>query len=103
MENSGSNAKRAVERPIASGIEAKAESRSKIEKFSATQLGSLRMALMDSGIDSWQAAEVLSNFLTGRGYGVNPQRARDAIAHLEGTDRALACMQEELERVAFVM
>ena len=58
---------------------------------------------MDSGIDSWQAADMLSNFLTGRGYGVNPQKARDAIARLEGTDRALDCMQEELERVAVVM
>ena len=58
---------------------------------------------MDSGIDSWQAADVFTAFLTGRGYGVSPQRARDAIARLEGTDRALDCMQEELERVAVVM
>jgi hypothetical protein len=103
MENPSSNAKHAVERPITSGMEAKLESTSKIEQFSATQLRNLRTALMDSGIDSWQAADVLSNFLTGRGYGVSPQRARDAIARLEGTDRALDCMQEELERVAVVM
>jgi hypothetical protein len=84
-------------------MEAKGESASKIEQFSATQLGNLRTALMGSGIDSRQAAEMLSNFLTGRGYGVSPQGARDAIARLEGTDRALDCMQEELERVAVVM
>jgi hypothetical protein len=103
MENPASNAKRAVECPIALGMEAKAESTSRIEQFSATQLGNLRTVLMDSRIDSWQAADMLSNFLTGRGYGVSPQGARDAIARLEGTDRALDCMQEELERVAVVM
>jgi hypothetical protein len=74
-----------------------------IEKFSAIQLGNLRTALMESGVDSWQAADLLSNFLTGRGYGVSPQRARDAIARLEGTNRTLDCIQEELERVAFAM
>jgi hypothetical protein len=103
MENPASNAKPAVERPIASGIEAKVEPTSKIEQFSATQLENLRTALMSFAIDSWQAADVLSTFLTGRGYGISPQGARDAIARLEGTDRALDSMQEELERVAVVM
>jgi hypothetical protein len=103
MENPGSNTKPAVERPVASGMEANAEPPSRIEQFSATQLGNLRTALMDSAIDSWQAADVLSTFLTGRGYGVSPQGARDAIARLEGTDRALDSMQEELERVAVMM
>jgi hypothetical protein len=103
MENPASNVKRAVDCPTASGMEGKVESTSRIEQFSATHLGNLRTALMDSRIDSWQAADMLTNFLTGRGYGVSPQRARDAIARLEGTDRALDCMQEELERVAVVM
>ena len=103
MENPESNAKPAVERPIPSGVEAKVGPTSKIEQFSATQLGNLRKALMDSAIDSWQAADMLSTFLTGRGYGISPQGARDAIARLEGTDRALDSMQEELERVAVVM
>jgi hypothetical protein len=103
MDNPASNANRADEHPVAFGMKARVESTVKIERFSATQLGDLRTALMASGIDSWQAAEVLSNFLTGRGYGVSPQKARDAIARLEGTDRTLDCMQEELERVAFVM
>jgi hypothetical protein len=103
MENPASNTKPAVERPIASGVEAKVEPTSKIEQFSATQLGNLRTALMDSAIDSWQAADVLITFLAGRGYGISPQGARDAIARLEGTDRGLDSMQEELERVAVVM
>ena len=86
---------------IDSEIDAKTDS--KIEKFSAAELGSLRMELTQSGIASWQSAEVLSGFLTGRGYGVSAQNARDAIGRLELTGRNLDCMQEELERLAVVM
>ncbi len=103
MENPASNTKPAVECPIAPGVETKVEPTSKVERFSATRLGNLRTALMSFAIDSWQAADVLSTFLTERGYGISPQGARDAIARLEGTDRSLDSMQEELERVAVVM
>lgn len=75
----------------------------KIEKFSANELANLRTDLMQSGIDSWQAAEVLREFLTGRGYGVSPQTARDAITRLELMGCKLDRMQEELEKLAFVM
>jgi hypothetical protein len=76
---------------------------SKIEKFSATELGNLRTELQRSGIDSWQAAEVLSVFLAGRGYGVSALQARDSIARLEGWGCDLDCIQRELESLAFVM
>jgi hypothetical protein len=75
----------------------------KIEKFSARELVHLRSELMQSGIDSWQAAEVLREFLTGRGYGVNSQNARDAVGRLELVGGDIDCIQEELERLAFVM
>jgi len=75
----------------------------KIEKFSARELLNLRNELLQSGIDSWQAAEVLSGFLTGRGYGVSAEHARHAIMRLEGMGCNLDCMQEELENLAFVM
>jgi hypothetical protein len=101
MEKQASNTRSAV--AIASGMETGGMPKPKIERFSAKQLRNLRTALMDSGIDSWQAADLLSSFLTGLGYGISPQGARDAIARLEGTDRALDSMQEELERVAVVM
>jgi hypothetical protein len=75
----------------------------KIEKFSQRELLNLRNELLQSGIDSWQAAEVLSGFLTGRGYGVNAERARNSIARLEEMGCKLDCMQAELENLAFVM
>lgn len=75
----------------------------KIEKFSARELLNLRNELLQSGIDSWQAAEVLSGFLTGRGYGVSAPAARNAISRIEEMGCNLDCMQKELENLAFVM
>jgi hypothetical protein len=75
----------------------------KVEKFAANELASLRSELMRSGIDTWQAAEVLSAFLAGRGYGVIPEQARDAVLRLEGAGCSQECMQSELERLALVM
>lgn len=75
----------------------------KIERFAANELTNLRDELMRSGIDVWQAAEVLSAFLAGRGYGVTPEQARDAVVRLEGAGCSHECMQSELERVALVM
>lgn len=75
----------------------------KVEKFAASELSNLRNELMQSGIDSWQAAEVLSAFLAGRGYGVIPEQARDAVVRLEGAGCSHECMQSELEELALVM
>jgi len=75
----------------------------KIEKFAANELTSLRDELTRSGIDLWQAGEVLSAFLAGRGYGVIPEQARDAVLRLEGPGCSHECIQSELERVALVM
>jgi hypothetical protein len=75
----------------------------KIEKFAANELTSLRDELTRSGIDLWQAGEVLSAFLAGRGYGVIPEQARDAVLRLEGPGCSHECIQLELERVALVM
>jgi hypothetical protein len=75
----------------------------KVEKFAANELTNLRNELMQSGIDTWQAAEVLSAFLAGRGYGVILEQARDAVLRLEGPGCSHEFMQSELERVALVM
>jgi len=78
-------------------------SSNRVEKFAASELTSLRNELTQTGIDVWQAAEVLSAFLAGRGYGVIPEQARAAVLRLEGAGCSYECMQSELERVALVM
>ena len=75
----------------------------KIEKFSARELVNLRNELLQSGIDSWQAAEVLSGFLTGRGYGCSSHEARSIASNIETHGVTAEHIQAELERVARVM
>jgi hypothetical protein len=75
----------------------------RVERFAVTELATLRTNLMQSGIDLWQAAEVLASFLAGRGYGVSANQARDAVLRLESAGCSYECMQSELERVALVM
>lgn len=75
----------------------------RVEKFLASELANLRVELLQSGIDSWQAAELMASFLAGRGYGVNSALVRDAAIRLEGSGCSFECIQQELERVAFVM
>ena len=74
-----------------------------IEKFAATDLSSLRDELMQSGLDSWQAGELISAFLSGRGYGVSNHAARASASRIESVGCSLQCMQEELEKLALVM
>lgn len=74
-----------------------------VEKFSVTELANLRNELLRSGLDSWQAAEVVSNFLAGRGYGAISEDLRSAVHHLEGVGCSFERMQEVLETVALVM
>jgi len=85
------------------GSDLKANDKELVEKFSDIELSSLRTEMMQAGIDSWQAAEVLSVFLAGRGYGVNPENARTAISRLEGGRCDYRCMQAVLENVAWTM
>ncbi len=74
-----------------------------VEKFPIAELQDLRNGLLQSGLDSWQSAELISSFLSGRGYGVSRQHARDAVTRLDGISCTLETMQEELEKLALVM
>jgi hypothetical protein len=74
-----------------------------IEKFTVTDLSSLREELKQSGLDSWQAAELVSAFLSARGYGVSNHAARHAVSRIESFGCSLKSMQEELEKLALVM
>jgi len=76
---------------------------SRVEKFALSELTGLRNELMESSLDSFQAAQILSTFLTGRGYGIGTEQARDAVLRLESAGCSYDCMQKELERVAQVM
>jgi len=73
-----------------------------VEKFSSTELSVLRNELMQGGLDAWQAAELFQVFLAGRGYGVSPGAAIDAVARIEGSGCNLEVMQRELEGLALV-
>jgi len=76
---------------------------SRVEKFALNELTNLRNELMESGLDSFQAAQVLSTFLAGRGYGIGTEQARAAVLRLENSGCSYDCMQRELERIALVM
>ncbi|MEO8737217.1 MAG: hypothetical protein ABI380_11840 [Edaphobacter sp.] len=76
--------------------------KSQIEQFPAADLTGLREELRKSSLDSWQSADLISSFLSGRGYGVSTDAARIAASRIE-TVGSLQSMQEELEKLAFVM
>jgi hypothetical protein len=73
------------------------------ERFTTAEVAALRNDLLQSGVDHWQAAEMLSVFLTGRGYGISRQNARDAVSRMETAGCSVECMQRELEQLALVM
>jgi len=56
------------------------------EKFSVAEVAALRSELLQGGLDSFQTAELLKMFLTGRGYGISPETALDAACRIEGID-----------------
>ncbi len=71
-----------------------------VEKFTPSDLLQLRSDLLQPGVDSFQAASIVSNFLSGRGYGIAPEEARSVASLIDGHDCTTASMQAELERVA---
>jgi len=77
--------------------------RTYVERFTTTDLMMLRQELLRSGVDSFQAAYIVTNFLSGRGYGVSSCEARAAASRIEGPRCSVENIQAELERVARVM
>ncbi len=63
----------------------------------------LRQELLRSEVDTFQAAQIVTNFLSGRGYGVSSCEARAAASRIEGHKCSVEGIQAELERVARVM
>jgi hypothetical protein len=74
------------------------------DRFTMTELAALRSDLLQGGmIDSFEAAQLLQVFLTGRGYGVSQSAALDAAGRVEMAGCALPVLQHELENLAMVM
>jgi hypothetical protein len=73
------------------------------EKFSVAEVAALRNELLTGGLDSFQTAELLKMFLTGRGYGVSPESALDAAGRIDGTHCDMESLHKELEDIALVM
>lgn len=76
--------------------------KNQIERFPVADLNGLREELRKSSLDSWQSADLISSFLSGRGYGVSTDAARIAASRIE-SGGSLQSMQEELEKLALVM
>jgi len=74
-----------------------------VEQFSTAEMSALRNELLEGGLDSWQAAELLQVFLTGRGYGVSPEAALQAASRVEGSGCSIEILQKELQNLALVM
>ena len=74
-----------------------------VEKFSAGDLIALRSELLQSGVDSFQAAEIVATFLTGRGYGISSHEARGVVSRIESPGTTVEHIQAALEGVARVM
>lgn len=72
------------------------------EKFSVADLTGLREELLHANLDSWQAADVISQYLVTRGYGVSAPAARSSASRLESAGYAVDQMQAELEKLAMV-
>ncbi len=79
------------------------DDRTYVEQFTPTDLMTLRNELLQSGVDSFQAAEIVANFLSGRGYGVSNHEARTAASRIEVPGCTVEHIQRELERVALAM
>jgi len=74
------------------------------DRFTETELLALRSDLLQSSMMDWrEGAELLQMFLMGRGYGVSPAAAMDAVGRVEMAGCALPVLQHELENLAMVM
>lgn len=74
-----------------------------MEKFTSSDVMGLRTELLQSGVDTFQAAQIVVTFLSGRGYGISQREARHLASTIEGLGSKPEQIQAELERVARVM
>ncbi len=73
------------------------------QDFSQSDLESLRKELLQAGLDSWQAGELVASFLVARGFGVSAGEARRVATRIESESCSLECMRHELGKLALFM
>jgi hypothetical protein len=73
------------------------------EKFNIADVANLRNELIQGGLDLLQTGELLQVFLTGHGYGVSRDAARDAAGRVGSAGLSLEAIRQELEHLALVM
>jgi hypothetical protein len=76
---------------------------SAFEKFPESELKTLREEIRQSALDCFQSAELLAAFLAQHGYGVSNTAARHAASRIEALGFALPDLQQELEKIAWMM
>ena len=72
-------------------------------KFTQEDVADLRSELLGSGLDHWQAAELVTSFMAARGYGVSAEGARSVASGLDATQVSLEIMHQRMEQIALVM
>lgn len=71
-------------------------------KFNVTEIAALRNELLQDGLDTMQAGEVVKMFLMGHGYGISPDAALLAASRITG-GCSVEAMRAQLEDLALVM
>ena len=72
-------------------------------KFTGNDVEALRLELFQTGLDAWQAAELISSFLSVRGYGISATTARDAFHRMGSSRCTVQHMHLALEKIALAM
>ncbi|HEV2989369.1 MAG TPA: hypothetical protein VG759_13075 [Candidatus Angelobacter sp.] len=72
-------------------------------KFSSIEVAALRVDLLGSDLDSFQAAQVIRLFVAEKGYGISHDRALDAARNFDAMGRDIELFHLELEASALVM
>ncbi|HEV3038761.1 MAG TPA: hypothetical protein VHA33_13375 [Candidatus Angelobacter sp.] len=72
-------------------------------KFSSIEVATLRVDLLHSDLDSFQAAQVIKSFIAEKGYGISNDRALDAARNFDILGRDVELFHKELEASALVM
>jgi hypothetical protein len=73
------------------------------EKFSASEVESLRNHLLHDGLDSFQVADAIKVFVAMRGYGISVETARKIASKIENARNSVEFFREGLESLALVM